>query len=85
MRKAVALFLIVFLGLVQPAGAFTLDAIPGSLIYPTQPKTKLKKAPVGSLLTHEFQRDGFSYTETYRVGPKRELQLLSRKQRSGTR
>jgi len=85
MRKAVALSLIAFLGFVPPAAAFTLDPIPGSLIYPTQPKTKLKKAPVGSLLTHEFQKDGFSYTETYRVGPKRELQLLDRKKLGGTR
>lgn len=85
MRKALAVFLIASVGLISPAIAFTLDPIPGSLIYPTQPKTKLKKAPVGSLLTHEFQRDGFSYSETYRVGPDRELRLLDRRRLSGTR
>ncbi len=84
MRKAFALFLIASLAFGSPAVAFPVDPIPGSLIYPTQPKTKLKKAPIGSILTHEFQKDGSHYVETYRVGPNRELQLLSRKQYGGT-
>lgn len=64
---------------VLPAHAVTIDPIPGSLIYPTQPKTKLRKAPVGSLVTHEFHSGGTDYTETYRIGPDRELKLLHRR------
>lgn len=83
MRRSFAIPLIAFLSLMLPATAFSLEPIPGSLIYPTQPRTKLKKAPVGSLLTHQFQKDGYSYTETYRIAPNRDLELLSRRQYSG--
>ncbi|MGA1833265.1 hypothetical protein [Rhizobium wenxiniae] len=83
MRRAVAIPVIACFALGQPFPAFSLEPIPGSLIYPTQPKTKLKKAPIGSLLTHQFQSDGYSYSETYRIGPNREFQLLSRTKYGG--
>lgn len=83
MRRVVAIPLIASLVIALPATAFSLEPIPGSLIYPTQPKTKLKKAPIGSLMTHQFQSDGYTYSETYRIGPNREFQLLSRTKYGG--
>ncbi len=80
MRKTATVILIASVVFALPADAVTIDPIPGSLIYPTQPKTKLKKAPVGSLLQHEFHSNGSDYRETYRVEPNRDLKLLERRQ-----
>jgi hypothetical protein len=61
------------------AYAVTIDPIPGSLVYPTQPKTKLQKAPIGSIVQHNFYSNGVTYNETYRVLPDRRLKLLNRR------
>jgi hypothetical protein len=75
------LAVIIALAVFAPAAyAVTIDPIPGSLIYPTQPRTKLKKAPVGSTVQHNFERNGVGYNETYRIEPDRRLKLLSRRQ-----
>ena len=60
------------------APAMGVEPIPGSIIYGGQPKTRLQKAPVGSLLTHEFYWNGTRYVETYAVQADRSLKLVDR-------
>lgn len=61
------------------APAFALEPIPGSIIYPAQPRTKLIKAPVGSLVTHSFaDQFGRRVSEQYRINPDRSLNLVHR-------
>ncbi|SFB20100.1 hypothetical protein SAMN03159496_02325 [Rhizobium sp. NFR07] len=78
MRHLLAVF-IAIAALAPAAHAVTIDPIPGSLVYPTQPKTKLRKAPVGSIVQHNFYSNGVNYNETYRVLPDRRLKLLNRR------
>ena len=78
MKRILAFSMIAFAALVSPACALTIDPIPGSLIYPTQPERKLKKAPSGSRLTHGFHHNGRDYRETYAILPNRDLKLLGR-------
>jgi hypothetical protein len=79
MRHLLAAF-IAIAAFAPEAYAVTIDPIPGSLTYPTQPKAKLRKAPVGSTLQHNFYHNGTNYSETYRIEPDRRLKLLNRRQ-----
>ncbi|MGF6176784.1 hypothetical protein [Ensifer sp. 4252] len=60
-----------------------LEPIPGSITYGGQPRTKLKKAPVGSIVPHQF-RDQFGRQvyENYVIEPDRSLRLVSRRWRN---
>ncbi|OCO98945.1 MULTISPECIES: hypothetical protein [unclassified Ensifer] len=57
-----------------------LEPIPGSITYGGQPRTKLKKAPVGSIVPHQFiDSYGRKVYETYIIEPDRSLRLTSRR------
>ncbi|HXV30179.1 MAG TPA: hypothetical protein VD840_07600 [Sinorhizobium sp.] len=59
-----------------------LEPIPGSITYGGQPRTKLTKAPVGSIVPHQFfDRFGRRVYETYIIEPDRSLRLTSRRYR----
>lgn len=78
-----AIFLAAGIAAALSTSAFALDPIPGSLIYPTQPRTKVTKAPIGSPLTHTFHDEsGRKVTERYRILPDRSLQLTHRSARN---
>ncbi|MBP1882369.1 hypothetical protein [Sinorhizobium mexicanum] len=57
-----------------------LEPIPGSITYGGQPRTKLTKSPIGSIVPHRF-RDSFGrlVSETYVIEPDRSLRLISRR------
>jgi hypothetical protein len=82
MGNAVRAALVAIAAFATPAQGqvIAVDPIPGSLTYPTQPKTKLKKAPVGSIVQHSFHSNGVDYRETYRIQPDRSLKLLNRRE-----
>lgn len=57
-----------------------LQPIPGSITYGGQPRTKLTKAPVGSIVPHQFFDNlGYRVYETYIIEPDRSLRLTSRR------
>ena len=57
-----------------------LEPIPGSITYGGQPRTKLTKAPVGSMVPHQFfDTFGRRVYETYVINPDRSLRLTSRR------
>ncbi|ASY63454.1 putative transmembrane protein [Sinorhizobium sojae CCBAU 05684] len=57
-----------------------LEPIPGSITYGGQPRTKLTKAPIGSIVPHQFfDRFGYRVYETYIIEPDRSLRLTSRR------
>jgi hypothetical protein len=59
-----------------------LEPIPGSLIYPARPRSKLTKAPASSSLSHSFRnRSGMEVYETYRIKPDQTLELIQRTKR----
>ncbi|WP_018012372.1 hypothetical protein [Sinorhizobium medicae] len=59
-----------------------LEPIPGSITYGGQPRTRLTKAPVGSVVPHQFiDRFGRRVYETYVIEPGRSLRLVSRRYR----
>ncbi|ODR91114.1 hypothetical protein A8M32_09825 [Sinorhizobium alkalisoli] len=61
---------------------YGLEPIPGSITYGGQPRTKLKKAPVGSIVPHQFNdRFGRRVYETYVIEPDRSLRLVDRRYR----
>ncbi|MFB9947643.1 hypothetical protein ACFFP0_02230 [Rhizobium puerariae] len=58
--------------------------IPGSITYGGQPRTRLTKAPVGSIVPHEFRNQlGQRVEETYIIQPDRSLKLVSRRVHRG--
>lgn len=59
--------------------ARALEPILGSIAFQGQPKTKLQKAPVGSIVSHSFYSGGARYEETYRVKEDRSLELVNRR------
>lgn len=66
-------------GCVAAAGSFP-EPIPGSITYNGQPRTKLKKAPVGSSFEHRFfDQVGRQVWETYVIQPDRSLLLVKRR------
>ncbi|MCA1440306.1 hypothetical protein I6F07_08795 [Ensifer sp. IC4062] len=59
-----------------------LEPIPGSITYGGQPRTRLRRAPVGSIVPHQFNdRAGRTVYETYVVEPDGSLRLVSRRYR----
>jgi len=59
------------------------EPIPGSITYGGQPRTKLRKAPVGSPVKNNFYGPyGERIEETYLVMPDRSLKLVSRRRAS---
>ncbi|NRP74018.1 hypothetical protein ILFOPFJJ_04939 [Ensifer psoraleae] len=59
-----------------------LEPIPGSITYGGQPRTRLTKAPIGSIVPHQFNdRAGRTVYETYVIEPDRSLRLVSRRYR----
>ena len=59
-----------------------VEPIPGSIIYKGQPRTKLTKSPVGSVVHNSFRTvTGVAY-ETYIIQPDRSLKLIRREIRS---
>lgn len=60
-----------------------LEPIPGSITYGGQPRSRLTKAPVGSIVPHQF-RDQFGRPvyEIYVIEPDRSLRLVSRRWRA---
>lgn len=60
-----------------------LEPIPGSITYRGQPRTKLTKAPVGSIVPHEFRDEfGRRVSEIYVIQPDRSLRLVSRRRQT---
>lgn len=55
-----------------------LEPIPGSITYGGQPRTKLTKAPVGSIVPHRFTSGNSFVQETYIIQPDRTLKLVRR-------
>lgn len=54
--------------------------IPGSITYGGQPRTKLTKAPIGSVVPHEFRNElGQRVEENYIIQPDRSLKLVNRR------
>lgn len=58
--------------------ALAIEPIPGSITYGGQPHSRLQKAPVGSVVTHEFYSGGNRYREIYLIQPDRSLKLSGR-------
>ncbi|MCV9962679.1 hypothetical protein OIU34_12285 [Pararhizobium sp. BT-229] len=59
-----------------------VEPIPGSITYGGQPRTKLTKSPIGSVVHNSFRyRTGVAY-ETYIIQPDRSLKLIRREIRS---
>ncbi|SMD09258.1 hypothetical protein [Rhizobium sp. RU36D] len=56
------------------SSAFAIQPIDGSLTS----NARLEKAPVGSVMSHEFTSNGTDYRETYRVEADRSLKLVDR-------
>lgn len=61
-----------------------VEPIPGSITYGGQPRTKLTKAPVGSVVHNSFRTLGGVADETYILQPDRSLKLTRRDIRSET-
>ncbi len=59
-----------------------VEPIPGSITYGGQPRTKLSKSPIGSVVHNSFRTvTGVAY-ETYIIQPDRSLKLIRREIRS---
>lgn len=57
----------------------TVQPIPGSITYGGQPRQKLMKSPIGSMVPHVFYDDtGRRTEETYILQPDRSLKLVER-------
>ncbi|URK88600.1 hypothetical protein LP421_16220 [Rhizobium sp. RCAM05350] len=55
-----------------------VEPIPGSITYGGQPRTKLTKSPIGSVVHNSFRTvTGVAY-ETYIIQPDRSLKLVRR-------
>lgn len=55
------------------------DPIPGSITYGGQPRTKLTKSPIGSVVHNDFyDQQGQHVYETYILQPDRSLKLVRR-------
>ena len=81
-RSLGGLFGLLALSAVTLAGCTTpdLEPIPGSITYGGQPRTKLTKSPVGSIVPHQFiDQYGRKVYETYIIEPDRSLRLTSRR------
>ncbi len=63
-----------FTVLAGTTSAFAIQPIDGSI----DASARLEKAPVGSIVTHQFISNGNEYKETYRVDADRTLKLVDR-------
>lgn len=83
MRIAVPLLAALFLAACTTGGGgAAFEPIPGSITYKGQPRTKLKKAPIGSTFEHQFiDSRGRDVFETYRIAPDRSLVIVNRRVR----
>lgn len=60
--------------------AHAIEPIPGSITYNGQPRSKLMKAPIGSIVPHQFTDGvGNKVYETYVIDEDRSLRLVSRR------
>jgi hypothetical protein len=81
MMKALlpALFAAARLAGCSAADAPALEPIPGSITYGGQPRTKLTKSPIGSVVHNDFyDQQGQHVYETYILQPDRSLKLVRR-------
>lgn len=61
-------------------GGSGIQPIPGSITYGGQPRSRLTKSPVGSVVQHEFRNEFGELTqETYVIQPDRSLRLSTRR------
>jgi len=59
-----------------------VEPVPGSITYGGQPRTKLMKSPIGSVVHNSFRYgSGIAY-ETYVIQPDRSLKLIRRHTKS---
>ncbi|MDO9418574.1 hypothetical protein [Pararhizobium sp.] len=57
-----------------------LRPIPGSITYGGQPRTKLQKSPIGSIVSNRLTDEyGRKAEETYVIQPDRSLKLVRRR------
>lgn len=78
MRKIAILMVLALAGCATAAP--DVEPIPGSITYGGQPRTKLTKAPVGSIVPHQFfDNFGHRVYETYVIEPDRSLRLVGRR------
>jgi hypothetical protein len=67
-------------GVATYAGGPELEPIPGSITYGGQPRTRLTRSPIGSVINHEFRNQfGQRVIEVYILQPDRSLKLVSRR------
>ena len=59
-----------------------VEPIPGSITYGGQPRTKLTKSPIGSVVHNSFRTVTGGAYETYIIQPDRSLKLIRREIRS---
>lgn len=64
------------------SAASAIQPIEGSITYGGQPTQKLEKAPIGSVVQHQFTSNGNEYNETYVLQDDRSLKLVARTQAS---
>jgi hypothetical protein len=75
-------FLSVFALMLASCTTPEVEPIPGSITYGGQPRTKLTKSPIGSVVHNSFRTvTGVAY-ETYIIQPDRSLKLIRREIRS---
>lgn len=63
------------------SSAQAIEAVEGSVSYDAH-RSRLQKAPVGSLHSHRFISEGETYREFYRVAEDRSLVLIQRERAS---
>ncbi len=57
-----------------------IKPIPGSITYGGQPRSRLTRSPIGSVVNHEFRNEfGQRVEERYVLQPDRSLKLVSRR------
>lgn len=79
-NSLIALGLMLALTSCNTMGSAEVEPIPGSITYGGQPRTKLTKSPVGSIVQHQFTtQQGFQVEESYVLQPDRSLKLTSRR------
>ncbi len=77
MKTALAAIAVLFLASCTTS---ELEPIPGSITYNGQPRTKLRKSPIGSIVPHQFTGEmGEKVYETYVIQPDRSLKLVTRR------
>ena len=80
MKNSLLVFLLpLALSACQVGASDPIQPIPGSITYGGQPKGRLTKSPVGSILPHQFyDQTGRRTEETYIVKADHSLKLVER-------